>query len=70
MDDEFLTAGLPQVGTLERIVLDKMLEKPEGVTFLDFVGTGVTEANIDGIVKNLMTGIYVGEADGTLKEDA
>lgn len=70
MDDEFLASGAPRAGTLERLVLEKMLEKPEGVTFLDFVGTGVTEENIDGIIQNLRTGMYDGEADGSLRMDA
>lgn len=70
MDDEFLASGAPRVGTLERLVLEKMLGKPEGVTFLDFVGTGVTEENIDSIIQNLRTGMYEGEADSSLRTDA
>ena len=68
MDEpEFL---VPKVGSLERLMVEKMLEKPEGVTFFDFEGTGITEDNIDQIVQNLRTGMYEAENDDTLKEDA
>jgi len=37
---------IPKIGSLEQIFLSKAMEaaeKGEGVTFLDFVGTGITE---------------------------
>jgi hypothetical protein len=61
---------IPKAGTLERLMLDKMLESDDGVTFLDFVGTGITEENIDQIAQNLRNGMYESEFDDTLKEDA
>lgn len=60
---------MPASGTLERILLDKMLEKPEGVTFMDFQGTGITEQNIDDVANNLRFGMYVAENDAELKLD-
>jgi len=45
-------------GTLEHILLTKMVEKNEPVSYLDFVGTGITEENIDQIVNNLQNGLY------------
>lgn len=62
--------SMPKKGTLERIMVEKMLEQPEGVTFLDFVGTGITEDNIDQIAQNLRNAMYEAEDDHTLKEDA
>ena len=62
----------PKVGTLESILLEAMLSKPqgEGVSYLDFVGTGITEDNIDQIVNNLRHGMYESEDDSSLKQDA
>lgn len=61
---------IPAEGTLERIVFDKLVESETGVTYLDFIGTGVTLENIDQIVQNLRNGMYVSEDDSFLKEDA
>jgi len=61
---------MPKRGTLERLMVEKMLEKPGGVTFLDFVGTGITENNIDQIAQNLRNCMYQAEDDHTLKQDA
>jgi hypothetical protein len=61
-------ALMPKQGTLERIVLDKMLSGP--VTYLDFVGTGVTEENIDQIVQNLRNGMFEAEDDDQVKFDS
>ena len=61
---------IPKQGTLERVVLDKMMASKEGVTFLDFVGTGVTEDNIEQIVQNLRTGMFEAENDGAVKFDS
>ena len=60
---------IPAPGTLERLLLDKMLEKPEGVTFLDFRGTGITANNIDAVANNLRSGMFVAENDNELKLD-
>lgn len=61
---------LPKVGSLESILLAKMLEKPRGVTFMDFKGTGITEENIGKLVENLRTGMFEAENDHELKPDA
>ena len=61
---------MPKQGTLERVMLDKLMESKNGVTFLDFVGTGITEDNIDQIAENLRHGMYESEDDDLLKEDA
>ena len=49
---------IPKQGTLERILLDKLQEMPEGVTYLDLIGTGITEENIEQLIKNLQSGMY------------
>ena len=61
---------LPKEGTLERLLLDKCLEKEEGCSYLDFIGTGITESNIDQIAQNLRNGMYEDEDDNLLKPDA
>ena len=61
---------IPIEGSLERIMLDAMLNSESGVTFLDLVGTGITEENIDQVVSNLRTGMFVAENDGELEIDA
>jgi len=61
---------LPKEGTLERLMLEKMIEHENGVTFLDFVGTGITEDNIDQVAENLRTGMYASESDDYLRPDA
>lgn len=50
-------------------MLDKMMEIG-GVTFLDFVGTGITEENIDQIAQNLRNGMFEAENDSELRRDA
>lgn len=66
-EDGFL---MPKAGSLERLMVEKMWEHPEGVTFFDFEGTGITEENIDQIVQNLRTGMYEAENDHELRPDA
>ena len=72
--------SIPKKGTLERIFLDGMVsaydahndgkrESP-GVTYLDFIGTGITEGNIDQITNNLRYGMYESDDDSSLKVDA
>ena len=60
---------LPKQGTLERVFLEKLLESKEGVTFLDLVGTGITEENIEQIANNLRNGMYESEGDDLLVFD-
>ena len=63
---------MPAEGTLERIFFNALLnaEEESGVTFLDLVGTGITEDNIDQIAQNLRNGMFVAENDGDLSVDA
>jgi len=61
---------MPSDGTLERVLLDAMLYSENGVTFLDLVGTGITEENIDQIAQNLRTGMFIAENDNELRADA
>lgn len=61
---------MPKQGTLERIFLDAMVNSPHGVTFLDFIGTGITEENIDQLAQNLRNGMFEGENDNQLEFDA
>jgi len=60
---------MPKKGTLERVLLDKMLDGSH-VSYLDFVGTGITEGNIDQIAQNLRNGMFEAENDYELKDDA
>lgn len=61
---------MPKEGTLERVLVDAMLASDQGVTFLDLVGTGITEANIDQVAQNLRTGMFEAENDHKLRTDA
>lgn len=64
---------MPRVGTLERLLLDAMIESNKfgnGVTFMDFEGTGITEGNINQIAQNLRNGMYESEDDVNLEKDA
>lgn len=67
MNDDLL---MPAIGTLERVLFDALLESEEGVTFLDLVGTGITEENIDQVAQNLRNGMFIAENDDELKADA
>ena len=61
---------IPKKGSLHAIVLDKLIESKDGVTYLDFIGTGVTEENIDQIMCDLRYGMFEAENDNELKLDA
>ena len=61
---------MPINGTLERVLLDAMLDKDEGVTFLDLIGTGITEENIEQVAENLRNGMFIAENDNKLELDA
>ena len=61
---------IPKEGTLERVMLDKMVIKKEGVSFFDFIGTGITEENIDKVAQNLRNGMFEAENDDDIKFDA
>lgn len=70
MSDDFLL--MPALGTLERVLVDAMLKCPEGegVTFLDLIGTGITEENIDQVAQNLRNGMFIAENDDELRVDS
>ena len=59
---------IPKRGSLERILLEAMLNGP--VTFLEMEGTGITEENIDSVANNLKTGMYESEQDQQLEKDS
>lgn len=66
---------IPIAGSLERIFLERIVEldndgKGRGVTYLDFIGTGITEENIDQVAQNLRNNMFVAENDHELKVDA
>lgn len=58
----------PKEGTIERIVLDKLLDSEDGCTYLDFdPALGITEEVMDDIIERLAHGIYESEDDHALK---
>jgi hypothetical protein len=61
---------MPKKGTLERIVLEKLINNKNGVTFKDFDGTAITEQNIEKIIKNLRYGMYESDNDDEVKFDS
>ena len=61
---------IPKAGTLERLMLDQMMEHECGVTYMDFLGTAITEENIDTVAQNLRNGMYEAENDNELEPDA
>jgi len=66
---------IPKVGTLERKMLDKLVEKFDagepGVTYFDFTpDEGITEENIDLVVQNLRNGIFESEDDDLIRFDS
>jgi hypothetical protein len=60
---------IPKDGTLERIVLDK-LKIGDPVSYLDFIGTGITEKNIDQVINNLRNNMFIAENDHELEKDS
>ena len=55
---------LPRVGTIERVVLDKLLSSDNGVTFLDFdPSLGITDEVLEGVVERLRHGIFESDCD-------
>lgn len=63
--------SIPIKGSLERVFLDKAIElDPKGVTYLDLVGTGITEANIEEVVNNLRNGMFLSEDESSIKMDS
>jgi hypothetical protein len=51
--------AFPKEGTLHYLFVEKTAKAgKKGVTFLDFVGTGITEQNIDSIAQDLANGMY------------
>ena len=61
---------IPKKGTLERLLLDKLLVSNGGVSFLDFVGSDITKDNIEQVAKNLRNGMYESEYDNLIIKDA
>jgi hypothetical protein len=65
-------SALPKIGTLESIVLAKLMQNPEGVTYLDFPKDSQlhNEKKLDEIICNLRTGMYESDDDNLLKFDS
>jgi len=68
--DRMSSPLMPAIGTLERVLLDAMVDSESGVTFLELVGTGITEENIDQVANNLRNGMFVSENDSNLEHDS
>jgi hypothetical protein len=63
------TGGMPSAGTMERIVLEKLLAQ-DGVSCTDFAEYGMTDEELARIIENLRTGMYPSDADPFLRQDA
>jgi hypothetical protein len=62
---------MPKKGSLERIVLEKLMDnKKGGVSYYDFVGIGIKEQNIEKIIDNLRYGMYESDNDDEVKFDS
>ena len=61
---------IPKEGTMERVVLDRLIESDAGVTYMDFAGYGLTDESLAQIVQNLRTGMFEAENDDELRIDA
>jgi len=62
---------IPKEGTIERIVLDKLIENEGGITYLDFPEhLNITEELLEQAVTNLQTGIFESEDDVQIKFDS
>jgi hypothetical protein len=65
-------SGLPKTGTPESVVLAKLIQKPEGITYLDFPEDNPlhNEEKLDEVICNLRNGMYESDNDDTLKFDS
>jgi hypothetical protein len=65
-------SSLPKIGTLERVLLENLIQHPKGVTYLDFPEDSPLhdEEKLDEIVCNLRNCMYEAEDDNTLKFDS
>lgn len=61
---------MPKKGTLERIFVDVAYALNRPVTFEDFIGTGITEENIDQVVQNLRNNMFESEDDHLIRKDS
>lgn len=62
---------IPKLGTIERIVLDKLLVSTDGVSFFDFDPVlGITDEILAEVVERLRHGIFESEFDDEIKFDA
>ncbi len=64
--------ALPKIGSLESIVLAKMIELPEGITYLDFAeGSELNNPEkLEEIVNNLRNGMFESDEDNQVKFDS
>jgi hypothetical protein len=64
-----MTLGMPKEGTMERVVLLRLMESGEaGISFLDFKQEGIGAEALDQIIENLRTGMYAAEGDDQLEK--
>ena len=63
---------IPKEGTIERIVLEKLVEKgEEGVTIFDFPDNPkITEESLEQAVNNLRSNMFESETDNLIKFDS
>ena len=64
--------ALPKIGTLESIVLAKMLELPDGISCLNFTeGSELSNPEkLEEIVNNLRNGMFESDEDNQVKFDS
>jgi hypothetical protein len=61
----------PKAGTLERLVLEKLVEVPAGITFLDFPPeVNMTDEKLAEAISNLRSGMFESEQDDQISFDA
>jgi len=62
---------MPKEGSIDRIILDKLMASPGGATYLDFdPALGITAEIMDGAIIRLTHGIYESESDDQIKFDS
>lgn len=50
---------LPKQGTIERIVLDKLMDAgDDGITYLDFTDPPISEERLTEVIVNLQSGMF------------
>lgn len=65
-------SSLPKMGTIERVILDKLMSSPNGATYLDFdPALGITEEVMESAIQRLQFGVFESEdGDEAIKFDS